>query len=274
MNIRLRFTSLFSGHRWQAFIFVLSLSTLHGCGGGGGDNVTNANPNGYYSNAGSADVKMGDNVNPRPITDLQGMIHDGQFVMLSESEQLAYHGTITVRGNSFTGSVIVYEDGTGDPTPVPVSGTINADKSIDGTLSGAGAGNGAFALKYSDENVVAVDNANLFVKSPWWAYVRDSNFFKLSVDNIVNQQDANLGNLSQPLGTIFNECNILGRIDPVATHVYSVSVVLSNCTNSSVLVNPNYSGLATLRTENSTTPNDRFVISLSNGAYSINGEFQ
>ncbi len=273
MNIS-RFTSMYGRRGWTAFIFVLSLSTLQGCGGGGGDNVTNANPNGYYSNAGSADVKAADNMNPRPITDLQGMIHDGQFVMLSESAQLAYHGTITVRGNTFTGSVIVYEDGTGDPAPVPISGTINADKSIDGTLSGAGAGNGTFALKYSDENVVAVDNGNLFVKSPWWEYVRDYNFFKLSIADVINPQSTNFSNQSQPLGSVFNECRISGRIDPVATHVYSVSVVMSNCTNSSVLVNPNYSGLATLRTENSMTPNDRFVISLSNGAYSINGEFK
>lgn len=271
-----RYTSLFGRRGWKALVLLLSLGALHGCGGGGGDDAK-ANPNGYYGNDGSADVKMADNVNPRPITDLQGMIHDGQFIMLSEAEHLAYHGTIAVNGNSFTGSVTVYQDGVGDATLVPISGSISQGQFIDGRLDGTGAGNGTFRLNYSADNSVVVANADLDIPGPWWVYVRNINFFKIRASDTANQQDANISSADLPLASQFpvlGQCGFLGRIDPVATHLYTVSVTMDSCTNQSVLANPDYHGLATLRTENMATPNDRFVIVLSNGAYSVDGEFR
>ncbi|MEW5755691.1 MAG: hypothetical protein AB1810_05250 [Pseudomonadota bacterium] len=258
-----RYTSLFGRRGWKALVLLLSLGALHGCGGGGSDGGTNANPNGYYGVDGTA------HVNNTDVTNVQGMIHDGQFVMLSDAARLAYHGTIAVSRSTFTGEVTVYENGVAVATQVPVAGMISEGQFIDGRLEGTGLGSGTFRLSYdSVANAVEVKNSDLFAVN--WKSVSVSDFFSIVVDD---DPSTNITYGFQPYLGTFDECNFSGRIDPVATHLYAVSVTMHHCTNVGIYSEPTYRGLATLRTENPTTPNDRLVFAISNGNYSVNGEF-
>jgi len=114
--------------------------------------LAGADPTGYYTNSGFVDVKAGDNTTQRLVQDLQGMVHNGQLMMLSDTENLAYIGTFTVSGNDFSGSVTLYEAGVMVAENVPVDGMITAQAKITGTLRGTGAANGSFQLDYAADN--------------------------------------------------------------------------------------------------------------------------
>jgi len=93
-------------------LLALLALVLQGCGDGVRVlPLSDADPSGYYTNTGYAQVMMADNTTPRTdITDLQGMVYDGQLMMLSDSKNVTYVGTFTVSGNDFSGTVTVYEE--------------------------------------------------------------------------------------------------------------------------------------------------------------------
>lgn len=136
--------------------------------------VTNANidniaiqcnviPTGYYS--GSASLKSTadatDGSSDVPVGDLQGMINGNRMMLMSVTTKLLYDGTITVSGNTYSGTLNVYKsgrpitvnNGSGpEAMTVPVSGTLVGGLSIEGAFAAQGAGNGTFKLTYAPSN--------------------------------------------------------------------------------------------------------------------------
>jgi hypothetical protein len=245
---------------------MASSALLSGCGG---DDEAAApvvvNPTGYYINTGDATVNA-DTMTPLTISDLQGMVTSTQLTMLSANEILAYSGTITVTGNSYSGTVTVYESGVATQTGVPVSGTITQGSTITGTLSGIGLG--TFTLDYAQApGNNAVDNS-MVQDNLSWQPVNDL----VNVNVLITPDASPAFNLDASSGTgIFNSCDFVGRIDPiVGTHLYTVSGTMSNCTTTPAVMDLPYTGLASVR---GTDPNDRFVMVVTNGEYGINEEY-
>ena len=257
-------------------VMVSAVVLLQACGGGGkkAPPVADAVPTGYYGTNGttlSTATVFTDTGTPVNITDLQGMIYNGRLIMMSVAQKLSYDGTITVSGNSYTGSVTVYQNGAKVSTvPALVSGTIAQGTSVSGTLAGTGAGSGTFALTYA--NATPVDNSMVVRLNDWLPVNNNLSLFPIAIAslqaNFVSGREAGTGS--------FNNCVFSGRIDPIPqTHLYTVNGNMTNmssfpCTTSAVLT-PAYSGFASLR--QTTTANDTLVLTISNGAYSVNGEF-
>jgi hypothetical protein len=270
------------GFRFYASIVVLMMgviTTLAGCGGGSkspAPPVVNADPTGYYSNTGSINV-LDDSVTPVAIaiTDAQAMIHNNRLIMLSALQQLAYDGAITVSGNHFTGNVTIYHQGTRVST-APVSGDIAQGTGItNGVLGGSDPwGKGSFSLKYvaADNTVASLDTVNR-TTTDWTGPVGNSfpANFTYNIDALSTGPD-NFSISNGLAGGIFKGCGVLGRINPIGgTHLYSVNINLYNlsgCSNS-VMALPNYTGIASTRE----APTLLMVFSLTNGSYSMDGEF-
>lgn len=136
-----------------AFGLALALVACGGGGGGGGDPapLVNAIPTGYYINTGTASVLAGTGNTQVTASDLEGMIYNNRLMMQSVTQGLSYDGTIGISGNSYSGTLSVYDDGVLLGT-APVSGTITQGSTVTGTLSGTGAGNGTFTLNYAATN--------------------------------------------------------------------------------------------------------------------------
>ena len=115
-----------------------------------------ADPAGYYSNAGTANVEDAGG-GALVINDLQGMVDGNRIMMMSVANELLYDGTITnmeIKGDfttDFTADFTIYTSGE-NPMNATVSGTITAGSSITGTLTGSGVGNGQFSLLYAATN--------------------------------------------------------------------------------------------------------------------------
>lgn len=64
---------------------------------------------------------------------------------------------------------------------------------------------------------------------------------------------------------------VSGTIVPISnTALYQINMTLTRCDTTAV--NGNYTGLVTSRTQ--TDPDDRLVLTVTNGTSSMNGEFQ
>jgi hypothetical protein len=252
-------------------------ATLAGCGGGSKSPapppVVNADPTGYYSNTGSINV-VDDSAAPVAISDAQAMIHNNRLIMLSATKQLAYDGAITVSGNHFTGNVTVYHKGT-RVSAAPVSGDIAQGTGItNGVLGGSGAwGKGSFSLDY-----VAADNtaASLTtvdkLTADWVGPVGDSypQYLAYTIDSQSSGND-NVSSTTEPATGVFGGCGVLGRVEPIGgTHLYSVNITLYNAFGCSITLSPNFTGIASTRMEGSAL---FMVFSLTNGSYSMDGEF-
>ncbi|VAW89798.1 hypothetical protein MNBD_GAMMA17-662 [hydrothermal vent metagenome] len=259
-------------------MMLLALFALQGCFHNDDDPapappppVVNADPVGYYTNTGFVDVKTGDNSTQRLVSGVQGMVHDGQLLMLSESENMTYVGVFTVSGNDISGSVTLYEADVMRQENVPLSGMITQGSKITGTLSGTGAANGTFQLDYAADNGPV--DMSMVVRLLSWEPVTgnppDLPFVSVGDDTapIPNFISAISG------GGVFNNCDYDARIEPVAgTHLYSVSGTVSACTNPDLFANPNYTGLVSVRSD--VNANDRMIVVLTNGAYDFSGEYR
>lgn len=249
------------------FATTLPLTMLSGCGGGGGGGnpIPNADPTGYYENNGNATLDGGQLV----VIDLQGIIHNNRLIMLSAAQGLSYDGTIVVTGNDYSGTLSVYDDGTLLGT-APVSGTITQGATVTGVLAGSGTAlSGTFTLNYAANNNEAAALSTLRRSGGWSALVGGStlelNFLVDTNGNVVDD--------ARPSDGFFDSCSIFGPVTPVnGTHLYTVTVTLSNC-----LTNPaadgTYTGLAATRTQNPSTPNDRLFFAVTNGTFSLSNEF-
>ena len=252
-------------------LLALFAMILQGCG----DGVrilppaqSDADPAGYYTNNGVLEVMMADNTTPRgAVTDLQGMVHDGQLMMLSDTENLTYVGTFTVSGNDFSGTVTVYEADVMIQQDVPLTGQVTAGSKITGTLGGTGAANGIFTLNYAplaDNGPVDMDT--VIRANAWRPVVASSPIPNLGVnDDAVPVPNFN----SSGLGSgIFNSCGFNGRVEPIAgVHLYTVSVTMKTCADVGVLAMQTYTGLVSVR------GTDRLILVLTNEAYDFSGEY-
>ena len=249
----------------------LSAVLMFGCGGDDSPPAAPAvtDPTGYYINTGDATVNA-DTLTPLVITDLQGMVTSTQLTMFSANAILAYSGTITVSANSYSGTVTVYESGVATQPGVPVRGTITQGSRITGTMTGTGLGNGSFTLDYATApGNNAVDNS-MVVDNLTWQPVNDL----VNVNVGIFSYASPTINITAASGLgIFNNCDFLGRFDPIpGTHLYTVSGTMNNCapsTDSAIKALP-YTGLASVRGSDA---NDRFVMVLTNGGYGIADEY-
>jgi hypothetical protein len=275
--------------RLRRFLFVKLLvmigtvALLQACGGGGGGSETPPPPPviaspGYFDNVstlGGADV-YSDTANTIPlhIGDLQAMVNGNKLSLVSVTNNLAYYATFTgLTGNNYTANVSIYKDNIpyGNTT---LSGTLVAGTSLTGTFAttGTGFGNGTFKLDYSlaNSSVAAISRIvrdNSTVPANWRNIVIVASFSTFQIDStgvLHNALPAGSGN--------FAGCDINGSVTTIpSTALYQVSMTLTNCTTNTI-TNGAYTGLATSRTESAT--DDRLVVAVTNGVYSMNGEFQ
>jgi len=230
--------------------------------------IAGANPTGYYTNNGFVNVKAADDTTQRLVNDIQGMVANGQLMMLSDSENIAYIGTFTVSGNDFSGSVTVYEAGAMVQQDVSVMGLITEGSSLTGTLGGSGVANGTFQLNYAEDNG-PVDLA-LLERDFDWQPVVNQNIPNLNLADTAAMAPANNILTGSPGSNIFSGCSYRGRIDPIAeTHLYTVTVTMDSCNGEGTGVDaiPAHTGLASVR------GTDRFILALSNGVYDLSGEY-
>ncbi|MCF6363008.1 MAG: hypothetical protein L3J88_06625 [Gammaproteobacteria bacterium] len=252
-------------------LLALFALALQGCG----DGVrvlpqSDADPTGYYTNTGFVDVMMANNTRPRSTkADFQGMVYDGQFMMMSDTENLTYVGTITVSGNDFSGTVTVYEDDVMTQENVPLSGMITEGSKMTGTLGGKGAANGTFRLDYAPPMDNGPVDMSMVIRTLDWEPVTGipPAIPFLNADDEIAPVP-NFGSGGSGSG-IFNNCDYGGRIEPIAnTHLYTVSVTMASCVNTKILDISTYTGLVSVR------GNDRLILVLTNGAYDFSGEYR
>ena len=221
---------------------------------------------GYYTNTGTASVSdgMGGTIE---ITNLQAMVSGNRIIMMSvmntptETKGLLYDGMITrTSDNDFTADFTIYTDGE-SPMSATASGTITEGAKIEGELVGSGVGSGTFSLLYASTNDQAAA-----VTSAWLGGGGGFFEFGFTIDDA--------GSLTHDESTAFNQlfglCKMSGTVTPVSsTRLYSVSVELTGC--AVPLVEGSYTGLTTTR--DGTAANNLLVYSVSNGAYTVSGEF-
>ncbi len=243
-------------------LLALLALVLQGCG----DGVrilppSDADPSGYYIDDGTASVDNGAG-GTIAIGDLQALVDGKRIMMLSMAHELLYDGTITnISGSDFTANFTIYTGGK-NPLTATASGTITAGSSITGTLTGSGVGSGQFTLLYATTNDQAAA-----MTSAWRGSGGGFDEFGFIIDgagNLVHDKTAGIGQL-------FDTCKMNGIVTPVSeTRLYSVGVELTDCDDLDVN-GDSYTGLATTRDESVT--DDRLVYMVSNGAYTLSGEF-
>ena len=225
MSLKTRIAKhLFLGY----FLLVGSFIVLTACGGGGGDGGTplptpDANPTGYYDNRGTASVLPGVGNTQVAVTDLQGIIHNNRLMMLSAAQDLSYDGSITVSGNSYSGTLSVYFKGAFQGA-APVTGTITQGTSVSGTLTGTGAGSGSFQLLYAANNgeAAALSRVENMTNPYWQGPIGGS----ASMNVIAINSAGNLLHAQAAFNGTFEQCEITGTINPIAgSNLYTVTIV-------------------------------------------------
>lgn len=272
--------------------WILLLQACGGGGGGGGGGgappVVNLDPTGYYSNTGTLTLTPP----ALPITDMQAMIYNNRFIMVSKAQGYYYDGPITVSGNTITSgpngtsgrtdSIVRFGAPGQNNNTATLSATINPDRSISGTVVHTTDGlSNAFTLNYAtgraNSTVAAI--INTAPANPAWS----GTLYNLTADTLTfNLADNLAGSAAMstvtPLATTntnFQNCVFAGTLRPIAgTSLYEASIIASGCARSDASGGP-YTGFAALRTQ--TNPNDTLVIAVNfNPAfhYALFGEFQ
>jgi len=234
--------------------------------------VPDADATGYYD-TGTLSVDGGAVTD----TNLLAMISGNRIMMTSLASSntgtaatLVYDGTMTITKNDFTAEVTVYTDGE-NPVTATMTGTITEGSQIkDGTLTGAGVGNGTFSLTYSDTNSQTAAISRIITgANPLWqgsfnGSTPSQHTFEVDSANNYTHVD------SPANGGIFEFCNINGTIAPIAdTSLYSVDVTLSSCDITSVHLN--YTGFAATTSLADTTL--VYMATESTKTYSVGGEY-
>lgn len=271
-------------HSTLAVVLMSVITTLAGCGGGGGGNSTPPPPPimaspGYFDNVstlGGAKV-FSDTANtiPLDIADLQGMVNGNKFTLVSVANNLAYYATFTsLSGNTYTANVAIYQDNIpyGNTT---VSGTLVAGTSISGTFAttGTGLGKGTFKLDYSLANTPVAAVSRVVRDATSIAWVNNANTARSSAFQVDSTGAVSNSNLLSPKTGIFIGCVVNGSIAAIPnTALYQINMTLTNCGSTATsLVNGTYVGLATSRKE--IQNDDRLVVTVTSGLYSMDGEF-
>ena len=292
---------------WLPMALLALLSVVSGCGGGGGGGgagappVVNLDPTGYYSNTGTLTLTPP----ALPITDMQAMIYNNRFIMVSKERGFYYDGPITVSGNTIT-SGLVGTIGTTDSLVqfgapghintiaalniiATLNATINPDRSISGTVVHNFDGiSNPFTLQYatgrSDSTVDAIANTQTNPTNPGWS----GTLYNLTTDtltfNLANNLagSAVMSTITKLAGTAtnFQNCVFTGTLIPInGTSLYEASIIASSCSASPEgFTNPSgtYTGFAALRA--TATLNDTLVIAVNfdtpDRDYAVFGEFQ
>jgi len=258
-----------------ALFALIVQGCFHSSSGGGKIGVTpDVDPAGYYDVSGTASVGDGSG-GTLTITDLQGLVNGTRFIAISDANGLVYDGTITeIDVDDFTAIVSVFQDGT-LITTAPVTGMITEGAKITGTLTGSGLGSGTFELIYalSNDTAAALSRVQNDDEEEGW-FDRVGGGMAIGLAFAVDA----MGNISPGFSAtdgVFNQCVVdTGVIAPVPnTSLYTLNLTLSNCSNTAV--NGDYSGLASMRTENTEIPvGDRLVLVVSNSNFGIQGEFK
>jgi len=266
-------------------VMVSAVVLLQACGGHGGGGSTppavpviTASP-GYFDNVsttGGANVFSDvSNTIPLAIADLQGMVYGNKFTLVSVTNNLAYYATITsLSGINYTADVVIYKDNIPYENTT-LSGTLTAGVSIAGTFANSGTayGHGSFRLDYSLANTPTVTDVSRIVRDNTTPIVRWRNIpaAATAYSTLQIQSTGVLLNGVAAGSGIFVGCFINGTISPVSsTALYQVSMTLTFC--STAAVNGTYTGTATSRQQ--TTADDRLIVTVTSGTYSMNGEFE
>jgi len=261
-------------HRTRTLVVSILISLLTACGGGGGDGgtpapVPNADPTGYYDTRGTASVLAGAGNTQVAITDLQGIIHNNRLMMLSAATDLSYDGSITVSGNSYSGTLSVYFEGTHQGT-ASVTGTISQGSSVSGTLTGTGAGSGSFQLLYAASNSETAALGRVENLTNWEGPIGGSTSgYQFAVDSA--------GTISHDIRVtngVFQACDMYGSLTAISdTNLYLTHVTfdVTSCSNAAVYTVNDYTGLATTVSRGGT--DNILVMIATNGSYSIASEF-
>jgi len=255
-------------------LLVLMVLVLQGCSSDSAPALTpepgpDANPVGYYENAGTASVNGGTLL----IDDLQAMVHGNRIMMMSAKEELLYDGTITdITEDEFTADFTIYYQGS-KPTEssATVTGQIIEGLSISGTLNGSGFGEGTFSLLYASTNseeaaISRVENG--IGKAEWEGPIGSSGAsFQLRV---VIDNTGVITSTRTAVGGALTSCDFTGTITPIGgTSLHSINVSLSDCIGGNA--DGDYTGFAASRTQ--TNADDRLVFAVSDGRYSPNTDF-
>jgi len=225
--------------------------------------VPDANPVGYYENAGTASVNGGALL----IDDLQAMVHGNRIMIMSAANGLLYDGTITdISENEFTADFTIYQHGE-KPTEstATATGQITEGSSITGTLNGGGFGSGTFSLLYASTNsevaaISRIENTIFFWRGMGLATDLD---FQIDDQGVVTHRKS-------PNEGVYDSCRVLsGSFLPINdSSLYSVNVTFENC---EVLdINGAHTGLAATRDQDGV--DDRLVYMISNSAYAVIGD--
>lgn len=249
-----------------------ALVSCGGGGGGGGTPATPPDPTGYYyssnTTTNSAKLQLVDNLldggtgpnTGNTTNDLQAIIYNKRFMMMSTSQHLLYDGANVSMGNgTLSGTVTIYHYPPGisppiAPTTATLSGTVNLGHSITGTLTGMGLGNGKFNLVYASSTINPVADAATVTRAlgiGWRGIYGDE--ISLGMSFLVSSSGSISSNIPDSSTTLSNCLMSSGTIKPITgTIFYDVNVNLSSCNNGSstpAIANGNYIGLATVRTD-------------------------
>lgn len=245
------------------FLSLLLIMGLQGCSDS--DSApADQNPKGFYD-AGTANIKLDDDTTDLVLSDLEGMVSGNRFMIMSVSEVLLYDGTFTeITGNTYTATVNIYKNGVLLPDTATVTGTITTASSMEGTLTGVGAGNGSFSLTYSLNNEPSALNR---IDINWAGTIngiKEGEFTTITSTGDVSRSAPFFTNFIILKGCDYGAGSTVLPISGV--NVYEVNMELIDCTDSNV--NGTYSGFATTQS----VADSFLVLAFTNGSHSASGD--
>ena len=236
--------------------------------------TTNGNGTGIFSGTAEA------------LTDIKGMVYGDlpsqKFIFFDIATNVLYEGTITsITQTNFVGSAIVYHDGVMVDNAVPVSGTVITRSSITMALAANGSFEGGTieGLFISPESIydTAATNERIITRNiifPWQDLTPGS--VKMVSDNMFTSDFRVLGDDSysfisdsSPGGV---RCDFSGSLTSGSMkniYVMSNEVVNLSPGPCSLSDTPNYTGFASVVTDDGTGKGTEMWYAITNGAHSV-----